>query len=61
MLGHSNPVTTAKAYLPWVKELEQSTIAEGRVALKKGSPYKQDWARQTEERVSIYSQWAGIR
>jgi len=38
MLGHSNPVTTAKAYLPWVKELEQSTIAEGRVALKKAVP-----------------------
>jgi len=38
MLGHSNPTTTAKAYLPWVKELEQSTIAEGRAALKKASP-----------------------
>jgi integrase len=35
MLGHSNPTTTAKAYLPWVKELEQSTIAEGRAALAK--------------------------
>ena len=38
MLGHGNPVTTAKAYLPWVKELEQSTIAEGRAALKKAEP-----------------------
>jgi integrase len=34
MLGHRNPVTTAKAYLPFVKELEKATIAEGRAALK---------------------------
>jgi integrase len=38
MLGHSNPTTTAKAYLPWVKELEQATIAEARNALKKAAP-----------------------
>jgi integrase len=37
MLGHSNPSTTAKAYLPWVKELEQATIAEGRAALDKAA------------------------
>jgi len=35
MLGHSNPVTTARAYLPWVKELETATIAEGRAVLEK--------------------------
>jgi integrase len=35
MLGHSDPSTTARAYLPWVKELEQATIAEGRRALEK--------------------------
>ena len=33
MLGHSDPSTTARAYLPWVAELERSTIAEGRAAL----------------------------
>ena len=38
MLGHSDPSTTAKAYLPWVKELEQATIAEGRAALEKSAP-----------------------
>jgi integrase len=38
MLGHSNPSTTAKAYLPWVKELEQATIAEGRAALDRAAP-----------------------
>lgn len=38
MLGHSDPTTTAKAYLPWVKELEQATIAEGRNALNKAAP-----------------------
>jgi len=37
MLGHSTPTTTAKAYLPWVKELEAATIAEGRLALAKGT------------------------
>ena len=35
MLGHSNPLTTAKAYLPWVKELEDSVISEARRALQK--------------------------
>jgi len=38
MLGHSNPATTAKAYLPFVKELEQATIADGRKALAAGKP-----------------------
>jgi integrase len=38
MLGHSDPSTTAKAYLPWVKELEQATIAAGRAALDKAAP-----------------------
>jgi integrase len=38
MLGHSDPSTTARAYLPWVKELEQATIAEGRAALAKAAP-----------------------
>jgi integrase len=37
MLGHSDPPTTAKAYLPWVKELEQATIAQGRAALEKAA------------------------
>jgi integrase len=35
MIGHANPVTTAKHYLPWVKELETATIEEGRKALAK--------------------------
>jgi hypothetical protein len=38
MLGHSDPSTTARAYLPWVKELEDATIAEAREALKKAVP-----------------------
>jgi integrase len=38
MLGHSDPSTTAKAYLPWVTELEKATIAEGRAALEKAKP-----------------------
>ena len=38
MLGHSNPTITAKAYLPWVKELEQSTIEEARKALAQAAP-----------------------
>jgi integrase len=38
MLGHSDPTTTARAYLPWVKELEQATIAEARNALAKAPP-----------------------
>jgi integrase len=37
MLGHSDPTTTARAYLPWVKELEKATIAEGRAALEKAA------------------------
>jgi len=37
MLGHSDPSTTARAYLPWVKELEQATIAEGRAALERAA------------------------
>jgi integrase len=36
MLGHSNPVITARAYLPWVEELQDATIAEGRKALALG-------------------------
>ena len=36
MLGHGNPVTTAKAYLPYVKELEKATIAEARAANSRG-------------------------
>jgi integrase len=38
MMGHSSPTITAKAYLPWVKELETHTIAEGRKALAAGKP-----------------------
>jgi integrase len=38
MLGHSNPSTTARAYLPWVKELEDATIAAGRKALDAAKP-----------------------
>jgi len=36
--GHSNPTTTTKAYLPWVKELETKTIADSRKALAAGKP-----------------------
>jgi integrase len=32
-LGHSNVTTTIKHYLPWVKELEDAAIAEGRKVL----------------------------
>lgn len=35
MVGHHNPVTTAKHYAPWVKELQDATIAEGEKALAK--------------------------
>jgi len=38
MLGHSNPSTTAKSYLPFVQELEAATIAEGRKALAAAKP-----------------------
>ena len=38
MLGHSDPTTTAKSYLPWVKELESATLSEGRKALAQGLP-----------------------
>jgi integrase len=34
MLGHSRTATTEKAYLPWVKELEQAHIADARESLK---------------------------
>ncbi len=44
MLGHSDPSTTARAYLPFVEELQRATIAEGRKALaaakKSGKPGK---------------------
>jgi integrase len=43
MVGHSDPTTTAKSYLPFVKELEASTIAEGRKALATGMPNKPSW------------------
>jgi len=38
MLGHGNPVTTAKQYLPWVKELEDATVAAARATLKNAVP-----------------------
>ena len=38
MLGHGNPLTTAKQYLPWVKELEDATVAAGRAALAAVKP-----------------------
>jgi integrase len=38
MLGHGNPLTTAKQYLPWVKELEDATVAAGRASLSKATP-----------------------
>lgn len=38
MLGHGNPLTTAKQYLPWVKELEDATVAAGRASLKNAVP-----------------------
>jgi integrase len=34
MLGHAKTATTEKAYLPWVKELEQAHIADARESLK---------------------------
>ena len=38
MIGHSNPATTAKHYLPWVPELQAATIAEHRKALAAAKP-----------------------
>jgi integrase len=38
MLGHSTPLTTAKAYLPWVKELETAHIADARKVLAQATP-----------------------
>ena len=33
MVGHAKTATTEKAYLPWVKELEQAHIADARKSL----------------------------
>ncbi len=33
MMGHSNPTITAKAYAPFVREMEQAVISEGRRAI----------------------------
>jgi hypothetical protein len=38
ILGHSNPIITAKHYLPFVKELEEAHIAENRDVLKNAKP-----------------------
>jgi integrase len=35
MLGHAKTTTTEKAYLPWVKELEEAHIADARKSLAK--------------------------
>ena len=38
MLGHSKTTTTEKAYLPWVKELEEAHIADARRSLAHVAP-----------------------
>jgi integrase len=38
MLGHSKTATTEKAYLPWVKELEEAHIIDARKSLAHASP-----------------------
>ena len=38
ILGHSDPTITAKAYLPFVKELEQAHIAENKEILAAAKP-----------------------
>ena len=38
MLGHSRTVTTERAYLPWVKELEEAHIADARKSLAHAKP-----------------------
>jgi integrase len=38
MLGHAKTATTERAYLPWVKELEQAHIAEARRTLDAAAP-----------------------
>jgi integrase len=38
MLGHLSVKTTEKSYLPWILELEQAHIAEGRKVLEAGMP-----------------------
>lgn len=40
MLGHSDTATTERSYLPWVKELEEAHIADGRKALENGKAGK---------------------
>jgi integrase len=37
-LGHADPTITAKVYLPFVAELENAVIAEGRLSLAAGIP-----------------------
>jgi len=41
ILGHSNPTITARAYLPFVKELEKSHIAENEEVLAASRPKEQ--------------------
>lgn len=38
MLGHAKTTTTERAYLPWVKELEEAHIAEARRTLEAAAP-----------------------
>ena len=45
MLGHAKTTTTEKAYLPWVKELEEAHIAEARRTLAAAKP-KQPQAKK---------------
>lgn len=40
MLGHSETTTTERSYLPWVKQLEEAHIADGRKALENGKAGK---------------------
>ena len=53
MVGHSDPTITAKAYAPFVKELQSATIAEGRKALAAGRPNQRSVAKllQCEQNV----------
>jgi integrase len=50
MLGHAKTTTTERAYLPWVKELEEAHIAEARRTLAAAAKPKQS---KTKNVVSI--------
>ena len=53
MLGHSKTTTTERAYLPWVKELEEAHIADARKALAAGTAKLVKGKRSSRWRTDI--------